>query len=122
MFCRETFDNESPFVPEKQLKIEEKEQVQSNKNELVKEEVNLDRFQENTKAFFDDLIGEMKVRPTSCRHRYVSFNKKFCIFQASPFCLIILVFKWSQFISRFWEQPIPKEIQEQYLKIYSFYL
>lgn len=65
MICRENFDNESPFVPEKQLESEEKEKTPANTTELVREEVNLDTFQENTKASFGDLIGEMKVTPSS---------------------------------------------------------
>lgn len=100
-FCRDNFDNEAPFDPEGKYG----EFTGSDKPTASKTGDNtppsLDQFFGETVESFAQFINEIKT---------------------SGFCIIKLLFTWPQYISKFWEHPMPSELREVYLKIYRFYL
>lgn len=62
---------------------------------------NCDNFLEETAESFAEFINELKT---------------------SGFCIIKLLFKWPQYVSKYWERSMPPELRDMYLKIYRFYL
>lgn len=98
-YCRENFDSETPFLPDGKIDDEfHKSNVPANGSQIAS---NCNKFYEETADSFAEFINELKT---------------------SGFCIIKLLFTWPQYVSKYWEQPLPSELRDVYLKIYRFYL
>lgn len=99
-FCRDNFDNESPFHPNDFVRQDSDTSIDDNGNHIPAKPLTIEKFQEVTADIFDELIKEIKE---------------------DDFNVIALVTKWIQNISRFWERKIPIEILDLYLKLYQYH-
>ncbi|XP_055295611.1 calcineurin-binding protein cabin-1-like [Sitodiplosis mosellana] len=97
-YFEDNFDDESPFHPDTSNPDDTSTAAE---NDSDTQNVKCDKFQELTADPFAQLIKEIKQ---------------------TSFSVITLIGKWIDCISKFWEQKVPDEILELYLKLFRNYL
>lgn len=98
-FFLETFDNQSPFLLEKRV---ERPDTENNSDDDEKEADNtLKDFETEKKADFERFLKEAKE---------------------SHLDLILIIYLWIKYISKYWNQELPEDIRKIYYEIYGFYL
>lgn len=101
-FCRENFDNELLFQPGTDAVQSNDDMIcEDSKPLLNNDNASGELFEENNSHLFESFMNDIKK---------------------SGFSLIKLVLKWPQYISKCWEQIMPQEILDLYIKMYTFYL
>lgn len=99
-YCRDNFDNESPFIADK---TDDRDDLLATKiaDSPKNDEITCEEFQKATDVDFNHFIESLKEK---------------------NFDVIALTFKWPHYISKFWESSIPKELRQMFLQIYEFHL
>lgn len=101
-FTDETFDDAWPFKEiQNDIKCTTTEEQTLNKKPPAQKFSSFNEFQSETQEDFNKFLEKMK---------------------SGPFDLILLIFRWLKFVSKYWDKPMGSEMKATYHEICKFYL